>query len=200
MSEPTQIILASASKVRAKLLQDAGISILIDPAHIDEDEVKQSMLKERASPAQIAETLAELKALSRSSRHAGFVIGADQTLSLDKRLFDKAKSREEAKAKLKLLRGKKHKLHCAACIAKNSAIIWRHVNSIELQMRDFSDEFLEDYLDKNPESLLRSVGAYELEHQGSQLFTSLSGDYFSILGLPLLEIQAFLRTHNILKT
>lgn len=195
-----KLILASSSKVRAELLSAAGIPFEVDPAHIDEAEVKNAMLAAGAGPHDIADMLAELKALSKSRNNTHFILGADQTLALDGKLFDKAETKDDAIDKLKLLRGKTHSLFAAACIAQNNRIIWRHLNEVKLTMRSFSDEFLERYANENPDSLFRSVGAYELEGHGSQLMASLNGDYFSILGLPLLELQSFLRTHGILPT
>jgi len=195
-----RLILASASRIRAQLLEQAGIAFEVDPARIDEDEVKRAMRAEGASAREIADTLAELKALSRARDTDDFILGADQTLSLGDHLFDKARTVDEVAEKLKQLRGKTHSLHCAACIARNGAVIWRHVNTINLHMRAFSDRFLERYIATNPATILRSVGAYELEGHGSQLFSAIDGDYFSVLGLPLLELQAVLREHGILET
>lgn len=195
-----KLTLASSSKVRAELLSAAGIPFDTDPARIDESEVKEAMLREGAGPRDIADMLAELKALSKSRNTENFILGADQTLALDGELFDKATTKDEAIDKLKRLRGKTHSLFAAACIAQNNRIVWRHVNEVKLTMRSFSDDFLTQYADENPDSLLRSVGAYELEHHGSQLMAAISGDYFSILGLPLLELQSFLRTHGVLPT
>jgi septum formation protein len=141
--------------------------------------------------------LAKLKALSVSRTRPDLVIGADQMLALGGEVFDKPKSAPEAKAHLLRLRGATHELITAAVVAREGAVIWRHIDTPKLKMRAFSDAFLDDYLSRAGDHVLRSVGAYQLEGLGAQLFERVEGDYFSVLGLPLLPLLAFLREHGI---
>jgi septum formation protein len=192
-----QIILASASKSRANLMRAAGITFEIVPAHADEDSVKASLQAEGATAAQCAETLAELKAVQISNRHPeALVIGADQMLDCAGIWFDKPKDIEGARNHLVLLRGKTHVLPTAVCVALNGSRIWHHVALPTLAMRDFSDAFIETYLAAAGTAVLSSVGAYQLEGPGAQLFSRVDGDFFTILGLPLLELLGFLREHG----
>jgi septum formation protein len=140
--------------------------------------------------------LAELKALKVSQRRPGFVLGCDQILSFEGHSFDKAETLDEAFERLSQLRGKTHSLECAAVIAKDGQPVWRLVTSPKLTMRDFSDDFLRSYLDAYGQEALSSVGCYQFEGPGAQLFERVEGDFFSILGLPLLEVLAFLRLHG----
>lgn len=196
MSEP--IILASKSAARRAVLEGAGVPFESIVAGVDEDAVKASLLAEGARAREIADALAELKAIRVSRGRQGFVIGSDQTLEFDGRLYDKAESLEEARARLITLRGKPHKLHSAVVVAKEGAPIWREVVTCTLTMRDFSDEFLEAYLASEGEQALGSVGCYRLEGPGAQLFSRIEGDYFAILGLPLLGLLDLLRRHGAL--
>jgi septum formation protein len=188
----TAIVLASQSRARARVLADAGVPFeAIDPA-FDEANAKERLIGR--SPCVVAGALAEAKALAGARmRPEALVIGADQTLDLEGRLFDKAQSLEEARERLMLLRGREHQLHAAVAVAHGREIAWRHVASATLTMREFSDGYLEGYLERNRRAALASVGAYELEGEGAQLFQRIEGDYFSILGLPLLPLLAFLR-------
>jgi septum formation protein len=194
MSDP--IILASKSQARTGVLKGAGVPFEVAVAGVDEDAVKTAMLAEGASPRDIADALAELKAVKISRSRPGFVVGADQTLEFDGGLYDKAETLEAARERLKLLRGKPHVLHSAVVVAKDGAPIWREVVSATLTMRDFSDAFLEDYLATEGEHALGSVGCYRLEGPGAQLFARIEGDYFAILGLPLLGLLDLLRRHG----
>lgn len=196
---PKHIVLASRSPVRARLLRKAGLDIIVSPAGVDEEAVKNALIHEQASPAQIAQTLAELKTV-RSARHgAHFVIGADQVLSCDGTLFNKPDCLEAAREHLIALRGKTHILSTAVCIAKGGGIIWRYQDTAELHIRSFTGDFLDTYLFKNKERVLESAGGYFLESDGVQLFDWIKGDYFSILGLPLIPILNFLREHGVLQ-
>ena len=169
------------------------------PANIDEDSVKAGLQAERALPHDIADALAELKALRVSQREAeAYVIGCDQLLWADGTLFNKPASREAAADQLRTLRGKTHSLFTAVCLAKGGSVLWRQITRPKLTMRAFSDDFLESYLDTAGEAVLASVGGYQLEGPGSQLFSRVEGDYFSILGLPLLPLQDALRQHKVL--
>jgi len=191
------IILASASKSRATLLRAAGVSIEIVPAHADEEAVKNSVKAEGGTAAQCAETLAELKAVQISQRHhEALVIGADQMLDCGGTWFDKPTDIAGARDHLVKMRGKSHVLPTAVAVALNGSRIWHHVAIPRLTMRDFSDDFIDSYLKAAGSAVLSSVGAYQLEGPGAQLFSRIDGDFFTILGLPLLELLAFLREHG----
>jgi len=190
------LTLASTSAIRRQLLTQAGISFEAIGSGVDEDAVKEAMRAEGASPRNQADKLAELKALKVSQRRPGFVLGCDQILSFEGHSFDKAETLEEAFERLSQLRGKTHSLECAAVIAKDGQPVWRLVTSPKLTMRTFSDDFLRAYLDAYGQEALSSVGCYQFEGPGAQLFERVEGDFFSILGLPLLEVLAFLRLHG----
>ena len=190
------LILASKSAARRAVLDGAGVRYEARVAGVDEDAVKTSLLAEGAGPREIADALAELKAIRVSSGRPDFVIGSDQTLDLDGQLYDKAESVEAARERLRLLRGRTHKLHSAVVVAKEGAPIWREIVTATLTMRDFSDAFLEDYLASEGEHALGSVGCYRLEGPGAQLFSKIEGDYFAILGLPLMGLLDLLRRHG----
>ena len=194
-----KLILASASRSRAQMLKAAGVSFEIVPAHVDEESVKQSLLAERASARDVADALAELKAVRISASHPGtLVLGADQVLAFGSELVSKCATLEEAASLLRRLRGKSHELISAAVLAKDGAPIWRQVDMASLRMHDFSDEFLADYLASEGEGLLSGVGCYRLESRGVQLFEWIEGDYFTILGLPLIPLLTALRQQGIL--
>ncbi len=191
------VILASKSAARTAVLKGAGVAFETAVSGVDEDAVKTALLAEGQGARAIAEALAVLKAQKISQSRPGLVIGADQTLEFDGRLYDKAETVEEARARLKLLRGQPHQLHSAVVVAKDGAPIWRDMVSCTLTMRDFSDDFLEDYLVREGEAALGSVGCYRLESLGAQLFSKIEGDYFAILGLPLLGLLDLLRNHGL---
>jgi septum formation protein len=190
------IVLASKSAARRAVLDGAGVAYEAITAGVDEDAVKAGMLAEGANAREIADALAELKAIKVSRSHPGFVVGADQTLELEGELYDKAETVAEARARLQVLRGKPHKLHSAVVVAKDGAPIWREVVTATLTMRDFSDAFLDEYLADEGEAALGSVGCYRLEGRGVQLFSRIDGDYFTILGLPLMGLLDLLRRHG----
>lgn len=194
----TQIILASKSAARRAVLTGAGVPFEVSVAGVDEDAVKTAMLAEGASPRDVADALAELKAIRVSRATPGFVIGSDQTLEFEGKLYDKAETVEAAAERLKTMRGKPHKLHSAVVVAKDGAPIWREIVSATLTMRDFSDEFLASYLELEGEEALGSVGCYRLEGPGAQLFSKIEGDYFAILGLPLMGLLDLFRRHGVL--
>jgi len=195
---PQPIILASKSAARTAVLRGAGIAFETAVSGVDEDAVKTGMLAEGASPRDVADALAELKAVKISRNRQGFVIGADQTLEFEGGLYDKAETVEAARDRLKMLRGKPHRLHSAVVVAKDGAAIWRELDTATLTMRDFSDDFLEAYLAEEGEAALGSVGCYRLEGPGAQLFSKIDGDYFAILGLPVLGLLDLLRRHGAL--
>jgi len=190
------ITLASQSASRAAILRGAGVPFETASPGVDEAAAKASLLADGASPREVADALAELKAVKVSRGRGGLVIGADQTLDLDGALFDKAASVEEARARLQAFRGRRHKLHAAVVVARDGAPIWREVDTTTLTMREFSDDFLDGYLARNGEAALASVGCYQLEGEGAQLFEQVDGDYFSILGLPLFGLLDLLRRHG----
>lgn len=193
------LILASASPVRAALLRNAGVEIDVIPARVDEDEVKASLRAEKAHPRDQADILAEMKAVSVSRAHPRrLVLGADQILSHKGTAYDKPRDMAEAETHLKTLRGERHELQSAAVIALDGAAIWRHVGVARLIMRPFTDQFLQSYLDQMGDDILTTVGGYKLEGLGAQLFARVDGDYFAILGLPLIETLGFLRVRGAL--
>lgn len=196
MAEP--VILASGSASRAKMLRDAGVDIVVERPRVDEEAVKASLRAEGAPPRAQADALAEVKALSVSRIRPGLVIGADQMLALGDRVFDKPSTREEAAAQLRALSGKTHQLLNAAVVARDGVAIWRQITVPRLRMRTLSDAFVDSYLDRIGEDAFTSVGAYKLEGLGGQLFEDVSGDFFSVLGLPLLPLLAFLREQGAL--
>lgn len=196
-----KVILASGSKIRASLLINAGISIETEIAKVDEASIKSAMFSEGAPARDIADVLAETKARRIATKNPdAIVIGADQVLVCQNILYDKPQDLDEAQKQLSKLRGKTHELLSAAVIYENAKPVWRHIGRAQLMMRPFSDEFLEEYIKTNGNSLLETVGAYKLEETGSQLFTRVQGDYFSVLGLPLLEVLGFMRTRGIITT
>ncbi|WP_119418351.1 Maf family protein [Desertibaculum subflavum] len=193
------LVLASASIARARLLREAGIEITVAPVGIDESAVKQSLAAEKASADDVATILAETKAARGSlSAPGALVLGADQMLSCGDAWFDKPPDLDHARAQLKALRGKAHRLHCAAALARDGQVIWRHVERASLHMRDFTDGFLDGYVAAEGEALLTSVGAYRLEGPGVQLFSRIDGDHFVIQGLPLLALLEQLRALQVL--
>jgi len=195
------IILASKSAARTSVLSAAGVPFETQVAGVDEAAVKVALLAEGQGPRGVADALAELKAIRVSrSRPGALVIGADQTLDLDGGLFDKVETMDEARERLQLLRGKTHKLHSAVVVARDGQAIWREVPSAKLTMRNVSDAFIDRYLAARGDDILGSVGCYQLENEGVQLFSRIEGDYFTILGLPLMGLFDFLRLHGALET
>lgn len=197
MSMP-QLILASGSATRARLLREAGLDFEIMKPAVDEAAVKESCRAENASVEETATLLAGLKAAAVARRcPAGcFVLGSDQMLACDGAWFDKPADVAAAREQLRALRGRAHVLLSAVVLLKDGSRIWHHVDRAELTMRAFSDDFLEDYLARAGADVLGSVGAYQLEGLGAQLFARVRGDYFTILGLPLLPVLAILREHG----
>jgi septum formation protein len=193
------LILASESASRKAMLTAAGVPFTAMAAHVDETAILDSMWAENAKPRDIADALAELKALKVSRKAPGaFVLGGDQVLECAGRLFEKAKSVERARETLVALRGKRHRLISAAVIARDGAAIWRHADEATLTMRDFTDEFLDQYIETAGTILTSSVGAYALEGLGIQLFSQIRGDSFTIQGLPLLPVLEALRTQGVI--
>lgn len=182
------------------MLEAAGLVIEVVSPRVDEEAAKASYRAAGMRPRDQADALAELKALSVSRSRPEFVIGADQMLAIEGDILDKPKDEAEARQHLSRLRGKSHELITAAVVAREGAVIWRHIDTPKLKMRAFSEAFLDDYLSRAGDDVLKSVGAYQLEGLGAQLFERVEGDYFSVLGLPLLPLLAFLREHGIART
>jgi septum formation protein len=183
------------------MLQDAGVPASADSPGIDEDEIKIAMRAEGATPREVAESLAELKARRISPRHPGaLVLGADQMLAMDDVWLDKPRDRADAAKHLALLSGRSHGLIVSAVVVQDGTRIWHHSDRAELTMRPLSEDFIAAYLDTMGESVLETVGGYRLEGLGAQLFTRVIGDYFTVLGLPLLPLLDFLRNHKVVMT
>lgn len=188
-----QIILASGSSIRAALLTQAGIPFEARPARVDEDAIKAALLMEEATPRDVADALAEFKARKIAEKEPGaVVIGSDQVLEYQGRILSKPETAEDAAEQLRTLRGKQHKLLSAVVVYHEAEPIWRYVGQVRLLMRDISDEYLSDYVARSWPGIGESVGSYKLEEEGARLFSRIEGDYFTVLGLPLLELIGFL--------
>lgn len=198
MSE--QVILASGSKSRLALLQGAGVHVQSIKPNVDEDAAKRIYRAENMPIRDQAMALAELKALKVSRASPGLVIGGDQMLNLDEQAFDKPETLDDAKAHLRTLSGKTHRLETAIVICQDGTPVWRHLERPKLFVRPLTEDFISGYVSRCGEALLTTVGAYQLESEGSQLFTRIDGDYFSILGLPLLPLLDFLRTRGVVQS
>lgn len=199
MSAP--LILASASASRRAMLEAAGVPFAVEPARIDEAALKGALLAEGAKPREVADALAEIKAVSVSRRfpHA-LTLGADQVLAADGRLFDKPADLAAAKAQLRALSGRRHELVSAAVLARGGEAIWRCAETARLDMRPLSEAFLQCYVEAAGEDILSCVGAYRLEGLGAQLFERIEGDYFTVLGLPLFAVLDSLRRQGAIES
>ena len=197
------LILASRSKARRAMLEAAGIVVDCLAPNVDEDALKAGLRAEEVTARNLADALAEAKAvrLSRRIGSAGsaLVLGADQLLALeDGSMLDKPESRDDAKAHLRLLSGKKHKLFSAAVIADQGSPVWRHIDIATLTMRSLSDAFIDQYVDAEWENIRHCVGCYEIERRGAQLFSDIKGSHFTIMGLPLLHLLDYLRVRGVM--
>lgn len=193
------ILLASGSEIRAQLLRNAGVPFTVQTARVDEDTAKRALLAEGAAPRDIADTLAEMKARKVSDKNPGaMVLGCDQVLDFDGHLLSKPETPEDALAQLKAMRGKRHMLLSAAVIYQNGEPLWRHVGQVRLRMRLSSDAYLRDYVARNWDGIRHAVGAYKLEEEGVRLFATIDGDYFNVLGMPLLELLNFLAVNGVI--
>lgn len=188
------LVLASGSSIRATLLRNAGLDFAVDPAGVDEREIERPLLEAGAEPQEIALVLGKAKALDVALRRPGdLVIGADQVLGLGSTRFTKPADLVAARSQLALLSGKAHDLHSSVVVAKGGEVLWSHVSTASLHMRALSDAELDAYLAAAGSAALSSVGCYQLEGLGIRLFERIEGDYFTILGLPLLPLLGFLR-------
>jgi len=189
-----KLILASKSKVRKEILDKNGIDTLVKPSNVDEDIVKKSLLKEKASPEIISKNLAELKSNKVSQKYLDeLVLGADSVIDLNGELISKPENREEAIKILKKLNGKSHKLISSVCISKNGSMIWNHTDKATLTMKNMTDEELKIYLSKIPDENLYAYNVYQIEGEGKNLFSNISGDENTIMGLPIKKIKEYLQ-------
>jgi len=194
-----RIILASASTTRKEMLIRAGLNFEVIPAKVDEDAIKAALLAEGAKPRDIADSLADAKARKIAAKHpSAMVLGSDQILDFNGDILSKPETPKAALEQLKSMRSHQHHLLSGAVIYENAKPVWRHVGKVRLYMRDASDVWLTEYVDRNWDSIRHSVGAYKLEEEGVRLFTRIEGDHFNVLGLPLLEVLSYLTLRGIL--
>ena len=189
-----KIVLASKSKVRKKILQENEIECTIEPSNVDEDSVKEALLKEKASPEEISKNLAELKANKISNKKADeLVLGADSVIDLNGKIISKPINRNEALEILRDLNGQTHHLISSVCISQNGSMIWNYTDKAELTMKNHSEEDLKIYLSKISDEVLYAYNVYQIEGEGKNLFLSITGDKDTIMGLPVLKIKEYLK-------
>jgi len=192
-----KIILASKSEVRRKILLENGINCDVEPSKVDEDVIKESLLKEGATPEIICKNLAELKANKISNKIPDeLVLGADSVIDLNGEIISKPKSREEALNILKKMSGKSHFLISSVCISKKGSMIWNHSDKAELVMKDFNEDELKNYLSKISDKNLYAYNVYQIEGEGKKLFKEIKGDKNTIMGLPITKIKSYLQEHK----
>jgi len=193
------IVLASTSPIRLQLLRAAGLTVEPQAPRVDEEAIRSALVAEGAAPRDIADTLAEMKARKvAEKRPADLVLGCDQVLELDGETFAKPETPDQARAQLRQLRGKTHTLQSAIVAYENALPVWRHVAEARLTMWSLSDRYLDDYVIRNWDSIRHSVGCYKIEEEGVRLFSAISGDHFTILGLPLLPLLAWAGTKGMI--
>lgn len=196
----TRLILASGSQIRRQIMDNAGLKFEVISKPVDEASIKNSLKAQGVSPRDIADALAEAKSVKVSRSESGLVIGADQIMVMDGEMFDKPTSLAAARERLNFMRGKKHSLIGAIVVSENGMPVWRHLAQTHLYVREFSDAFLETYLEAEKAYVCHSVGAYRFEGRGAHLFSKVEGDFFSILGLSLLPLLDYLRIRGIVES
>lgn len=195
------IILASTSKIRRQLLRNAGVDFESDTPRLDEETIRAALLAQGSKPRDIADALAEGKAMKLSTKRPdALVIGCDQVLDFEGNLLSKPDTPEDAREQLARLRGKRHALMSAAVICHQGRPIWRHIGQVRLSMHEVSDAYLDGYIERNWQSIRHAVGGYKLEEEGVRLFSRIEGDYFNVLGLPLVELLSYLSASGDLET
>lgn len=201
MSRPDpDLILASASEVRAALLARAGLRFVARPVRIDEDAIRASLLAEGAGPRDVADALAGAKALRVRDAGTATVLGADQILDLGGQIFSKPETPDDARRHLRALSGRTHRLLSALVVVREGRPVWRHVAQVRLTMHDLSDDFIDAYVARNWDGIRHAVGCYKYEEEGVRLFARVEGDYFAILGLPLIEFLTWLHARGDITT
>ena len=194
------VILASGSEIRAQMLRQAGVDFDVQVARVDEQMIREALVADGALPRDIADALAESKARKVAQKnYNAFVIGCDQVLEFNGNLLSKPKSPDEAIDQIIAMRGERHTLLSAAVIYNEGKPIWRHVGQVRLRMRDATDAYISGYVERNWDSIQNSVGGYKLEEEGVRLFHSVEGDYFNVLGMPLLQLLAFLTLRGVIE-
>ena len=192
-----KLILASKSKVRKKILDENNIFSQVEPSNVDEDSIKDSLLKQKSSPELISKNLAEIKANKVSQKNKEIlVLGADSVIDLDGELISKPENREQAMKILNKLNGKKHNLISSVCISKNGSMIWNHTDKATLTMKNFSENELIKYLSKIPDEKLFAYNVYQIEGEGKNLFLNIEGDENTIMGLPINKIKEYLKNYK----
>ena len=192
-----KIILASKSKVRKNILDQNNIPVQVQPSNVDEDVVKESLLKEKSSPENISKSLAELKANKISQKENDFlVLGADSVIDLNGELISKPTDRQEAMRILQKLNGKKHHLISSVCISKNGSMVWNYTDKAVLTMKTMTNKDLESYLSKISDEALYAYNVYQIEGEGKNLFSNIEGDENTIMGLPIKEIKEYLNNYK----